>query len=106
MFGLITGNVSIHKPQEQSDSSVSPAEVKDEECPPQGNRIRPHTSSGDGVTVVRDQDDRVLLDQALEEDSQFVFASDSPSPPFLGRGEASSSYSRRLLEETTSIPER
>ena len=78
-------------------------------------RMRPQTTSStsDGVAGVRsDQDNRILLYQELEEDFQIVFASDSPSPPFLGRGSGGTaatggSSSRRLLsEETTTIPER
>lgn len=122
-----TGNVSIQQAREQSDSSVSPpVEMKRVDTPPHSSIRTLHitttaaTSSRNEMIGVRDQDDRVLLDQELEEDSQIVFASDSPSPPFLGgrrRGEGGrgaaaavgaggSSSSRLLFEETTSIPER
>lgn len=110
-----SGNVSIHRAREQSDSSVSPPEeVKTADTPPHrtpriSNTVT--TSSGDEMTGVRDEDNRVLLDQELEEDSKFVFASDSPSPPFLsvrgGAAAAGGSGSSRLLsKEMTSVPER
>ena len=87
------------------------------------------TSSGDRESAgVREgaRDNRLLLYQELDdEESQIVFASDSPSPPLLGRGSggggarggaaaisggrsgSSTSTSGRLIsKETTSIPER
>ena len=84
------------------------------------------TNSGDGESAgVRGGDNCVLLYQELDEESQIVFASDSPSPPLLGRGsggggaesrarggaaaiggDRSGSSGRLTSEETTSIPER
>ena len=53
------------------------------------------------VTSVNDAGDQWTLGQEIEEDPHLVFASDSPSPPFLDRGAR-----RHLVEETTIIPER
>ena len=114
------GNISVYATHEPSDSqSVSPPEMKNQDTTlDSSGRMKPQTTSSnsstsDGMAGVRtDEDNHVLLYQELEEDSQIVFASDSPSLPFLGPGSSGAaapggSSSRRLLsEETTTIPER